>query len=309
MALVKIHDCIIFADETELLYLRLRELYPIIDDFLIVHATTTFQGAPRNVVRVEEDSRFAPFMPKVRQLLVDDLPTRTSPWFAEYAQRNAMTRVLGSLPPDDLVLLSDVDEIPSRAAVDRARELPVGRVGTFDMRFFYYGLNWELPERWRASRVFHAAALEYLSPQELRSCPADVVFHEPSWHFSYFYERRLLVGQIRAKAGAFSHAEFAAPPYLDEGYLAFCTRAGLSWCTSPKYAIKLQFRSVDGTYPEDIKADMGRWQGYVLDAEERDHVAEARGWLLYLAANGRVASTRLTRKLAKARPLSYGVTR
>ncbi len=298
---MKIHDCIIFADETELLYLRLKELYPVVDEFLIVHATTTFQGAPRNVVRVEEDSRFTPFMPKVRQLLVDDLPTRTSPWFAEYAQRNAMKRVLGSLPPDDLVLLSDVDEIPSRRAVERARELPVGRVGTFDMRFFYYGVNWELPERWRRSRVFHASALKYLSPQELRVCPTDVLFQEPSWHFSYFYERQSLIRQIRAKARSFSHAEFATPHYLDEGYLTFCTSAGLSWCTSPRYLIKLHFNDVDETYPDDIRTDMGRWQGYVLDAQERDYVAEARGWLLCAASNGRVVSTRLIRKAAKGR--------
>ena len=287
---MKVHDCVLFSNELDLLYLRLSELDPVVDNFVIVQATTTFQGAERPLVSIEDDSRFKQFSAKMRHIVVDDLPRGTTPWFAEFVQRDRSGQaLLEHAKPDDLVLLSDVDEIPSREAVEKARTIERGQVGAFDMRFFYYGLNWEVPfgwdGAWHRARAFRAEALSYVSAQELRICPPDIRIPESGWHFSYCYRRAELVDHIREKATSFAHTEFSRADYLSTSYLDFCIRGGLQWCTSPKYTIKFRFHDLDETYPEPIRAQASSWNEYCIMPEERDHATEARAWLLCIAAN------------------------
>ncbi len=238
-----VYDAFLFSGEFDLLYLRVSELDPIVDYFMVVEATTTFQGEPRSVVPLESDPRLAPFLHKLHHVVVDDLPRGTTPWIAEYVQRNALSQVISSAAPTDMVILSDVDEIPSRPAIEMAIARPPGEILALDMSFFYYGFNWETPARWDRARAVRASILQSVSPQELRSCPyPDTVIPEAGWHLSYFYKRKDIVERIKAKANSFSHREFASEKYLDDRYLAFCTTTGLSWCSSPRYAVKLRYR-------------------------------------------------------------------
>lgn len=47
---MKIYDCSIFRNELDLLEIRLKELYNHVDHFVIVEATHTFQGEPKELV-------------------------------------------------------------------------------------------------------------------------------------------------------------------------------------------------------------------------------------------------------------------
>jgi beta-1,4-mannosyl-glycoprotein beta-1,4-N-acetylglucosaminyltransferase len=200
---LKVYDCVTFFNEVDLLYLRLSELDPVVDQFVVVQASTTFMGARRDLVWPESDPRLERFAGKIRHVVVNDLPIAKNPWVAEHFQRNAIARALhGIVSPDDVVLVSDVDEIPRRSAVERAKTVGPGQIGAFDMRFFYYGLNWRLPERWCRSRVFRADLLTYLTPEEVRSTFPDFVVDDSGWHFSYCFRRRELVDRILVKAGA-----------------------------------------------------------------------------------------------------------
>ncbi len=299
---MKVHDCILFSNEIDLLYLRLSELDAVVDQFLIVQGTTTFQGAERTVVSLEDDDRLKPFAPKIRHVVVDDLPRGTTPWFAEYAQRNRLGEAAREqASPDDLLLFSDVDEIPSRKAVERAHLIERGQVGAFNMRFFYYGLNWEFPARWDRGRAVRADALRHVSAQELRSCPPDIVIREPAWHLSYFYRRNELLEQIKKKATSFAHSEYARRKYLKASYLDFCIRGGISWCTSPRYLVKFRFHSVDEGYPEQIKAERASWREFCIAENERDHAAEAEAWLLSIGASSWKGSERARKFLLRER--------
>ena len=75
---MRIYDCFIFSNEWDLLRLRLDELDPVVDEFVIVQATTTFQGSAKEVVRLKNDSRFSQFSHKIRDIIVDN-PVRGSP--------------------------------------------------------------------------------------------------------------------------------------------------------------------------------------------------------------------------------------
>jgi hypothetical protein len=280
-----VYDVFLFSGEFDLLYLRVSELAPVVDHFVVVEATTTFQGQPRTVAPLETDPRLAPFMSRIHHVVVDDLPRDTTPWVAEYVQRNALGRVRSYAEATDVVILSDVDEIPSRRAVELAAERPKGEILALDMRFFYYGFNWEQPARWERARVVRAKVLDRLSPQELRSFPyPDSVLPDAGWHFSYFYKRPEVVERIKSKANSFSHREYATAKYLDDRYLTFCATGGLSWCTSPRYALKLHYRAIGSAHPEQLTQARSAWEDYCLPEGDRDKLAEARAQLLHAAS-------------------------
>jgi beta-1,4-mannosyl-glycoprotein beta-1,4-N-acetylglucosaminyltransferase len=282
---VTVYDAFLFSGEFDLLYLRVSELDPIVDYFMVVEATTTFQGEPRSVVPLESDTRLAPFLHKLHHVVVDDLPRGSTPWIAEYVQRNALSRVLSSAAPTDLVMLSDVDEIPSRPAIEMALTRPLGEILALEMRFFYYGFNWETPARWDRARAVRAKILQSVSPQELRSFPyPDTVIREAGWHLSYFYKRKDIVERIKAKANSFSHREYASEKYLNDRYLAFCATTGLSWCSSPRYAVKLHYRDIGIAHPEQVRKQGTIWGDYCLPAIDRDKFAEARANVLHAAS-------------------------
>jgi beta-1,4-mannosyl-glycoprotein beta-1,4-N-acetylglucosaminyltransferase len=282
---VTIYDAFLFSGEFDLLYLRVSELASVVDHFVVVEATTTFQGRPRVVAPLESDPRLAPFMSRLHHVVVDDLPRDATPWVAEYVQRNALGKVRSYAEPTDLVILSDVDEIPSRRAVGLAMERPEGEILALDMRFFYYGFNWEQPVRWDRARVVRAKVLDRLSPQELRLFPyPDTVLPDAGWHFSYFYKRAELVERIRSKVNSFSHREYATEKYLDDGYLSFCATGGLSWCTSPRYALKLRYRAISAAHPEQLTLARGVWDDYCVAESERDRLVEARAQVLHAAS-------------------------
>ena len=298
---MKVYDCVPFFNEVDLLRLRLSELDPVVDKFIVVQATTTFQGDDKPVIPLQDDARLAPFAHKLCHVVVADLPRTTTPWFAENLQRNQVKEALAEAQPDDLVLLSDVDEIPNRRAVRDAQVVPRGQVAAFDMSFFYYGFNWALPTRWNRARAFRAAALTYLTPTELRACPPDITVAAAGWHLSYFYPRHELVQKIQTKAVAFSHGEYSTADYLQPRYLEFCLRGGLSWCTVPRYVLKLQFRELEATYPEDVTERPASWAGYCVPPRERDGVAEAKALFLSIAARTWLRAPLSVRQLAQYR--------
>ena len=90
----------------------------------------------------------------------------------------------------DMVILSDVDEIPSRPAIEMAVARPGGEIIALDMRFFYYGFNWETPARWDRARAVQARILQSVSASGATDPYARTPtrsFRTAGWHLSYFF--------------------------------------------------------------------------------------------------------------------------
>jgi hypothetical protein len=277
---MRIFDCMMFSNEIDQLYIRLRELDPVVEEFVLVQGTRTFQGAPRELVDPTLDSRVKEFRDRIRHVTVDRLPGVGPPWFSEYALRNAIGEALrGIVQPDDVVLASDADEIPRRAAVLEARKVAEGDVAGLAQRGLCYGLNWEHTRAWTQARAFRARALDFVSVEELRHCPPSTIIRDAGWHLSYFYRRGELVEQLERKVRAYSHQEWASREYLERRYLEFCVRGGLYWCTKPKYREKLRYRDVDASYPEVVREEPEQWEEFRLRPEDRDRGAEWRAEL------------------------------
>ena len=154
----RIFDCFTFFDELDLLQIRLDEVGSIVDRFVLVEATKTFQGDDKPLVFEREKMRFAPWLDKIEHVIID-FPAviphlsnksaktwgkdRATAWDREFYQRDQILRGLNGAGPNDLIMVSDIDEIPRRTALEQmlARKTYAGKLLVFLMRYYRFYLN------------------------------------------------------------------------------------------------------------------------------------------------------------------------
>lgn len=122
---MRVYDCFTFYNEFELLELRLKALWDVVDCFVIVEANRTFTNKPKDFNLIKRRDDFKEFAAKIRYIPADlsKIPFKgTGDWSIEYAQRNAIAHGLTDAAPDDFVMIGDLDEIPMPDVFQRLQE-------------------------------------------------------------------------------------------------------------------------------------------------------------------------------------------
>ncbi len=202
----KIYDCFAFFNELDLLEIRLHELDPVVDYFVLVEATRTFQKQPKPLYFVENRDRFKAFEKKIIHVVVDHYPnffTRfrvPTPMDYDNHQKNQIVEGLKNARPDDIIIYSDLDEIPDPEKLKAYANKPGIKV--FEQRFYSYFANLAMVEckaapelpikngqvRWRGSVMgFYRDYEDTKSFRKMRdlSEPDVTVIEEGGWHFTY----------------------------------------------------------------------------------------------------------------------------
>ena len=138
----KVFNLIPFNGELMMLELKLGEMADWVDHFVIVEAAQTFTGRPKPMYFRDNRERFEAWADKIIYVPVETLPPylETS-WAREFYQKASAVRgVSGLCGPDDIVLISDVDEIVDRRVFEGLSGEPV----SMGFRTFVYFLNCEL---------------------------------------------------------------------------------------------------------------------------------------------------------------------
>lgn len=140
-----VYDMFPFFNELELLEIRLNELDTVVDVFVLAEARHTFQKKPKDLVFGKNKDRFAKFLPKIRHVVVNELPgffykwRSPSAWDVSDFQKGQVVRGLFDAKSGDTLIFSDVDEIPTASAV-RAHAAHKG-ITVFEQRLYAYYLN------------------------------------------------------------------------------------------------------------------------------------------------------------------------
>lgn len=138
-----VYDCFQFFNELDILKIRLNVLNPVVDRFVISEATETFSGLKKPLYYEENKELFAEFADKIIHVVVEDTPEGDT-HYRDTFQKNAVTRGLAGCTDDDVVIFSDLDEIPNP---DKIREILKNfqddKIYHFAQRLFYCYLNME----------------------------------------------------------------------------------------------------------------------------------------------------------------------
>lgn len=206
-------DAFPFHDELDILEVRLTELYDTVDWFVLVEADVTHQDRPKPSYYRDHRDRFAAFADKIVPVWATKLPTladNPDPWARELAQREHIATGLAHLGvgDDDIVMQSDVDEIPR---ADAARNVRPGKgfVG-FHQRGHFWAVDWLYPPGWNGTVAGTGASIHRLGDRTpfgnmrgVRNQPGLVTMPDAGWHLSW------LGGPDRAvkKVNSFCHPE------------------------------------------------------------------------------------------------------
>ena len=109
---MKIYDCITYCGEDLLLKIRFETLYDKVDKFIVVEANKYFNGEKKR--KLFNQTKFEKYLDKLEYYYIEDLPKYNGNNLEyEIFIKNQIERGLNNLDDEDIILISDADEIPN----------------------------------------------------------------------------------------------------------------------------------------------------------------------------------------------------
>lgn len=145
----KIYDCFMFNNEIEILHTRIDYLYDVVDYFVICEAKVSHS---RKINKEEFNfikhyDIFEKYMDKIIFLLIEDFPFISDDigfgeWKNENYQRKYLYHGFKDADPDDIIIISDLDEIPFDKTIKEGINLINNNeklfIGVNQLLFYYY---------------------------------------------------------------------------------------------------------------------------------------------------------------------------
>ena len=221
-------DCFMYFDEDLVLDIRLNILNKLVKKFVIVESAYDHAGNKKSLNF--EIEKFKKFKDKIQYIPINELPIKKKffkknwrpEWHIENAQRNKLALGYEDLSDDDLIMISDIDEIPNPK-----------KIGDFNVKNTYACfiqmnlqskinlLNIDIKD-WPGTKICKKKNL--ISPQWLRNIKIKKrpfwkfykpkqpqLIYEGGWHFSFLKNPE----NISKKIKSFVHQELNKDNFTD----------------------------------------------------------------------------------------------
>lgn len=215
-------DCFTFYNELDILELRLTELYPVIDKFILVEADKTFKGEEKKFIFEENKGRYEKWMDKIIHVKVyypSHLIETKDPWPREKFQRNSFMPTLYSLnlSDNDLVFITDVDEILNPERVNYIKSsYDLNCVNKMEMTNYFGNFhNKEITNKWYHPKVVNWGTLKAITPDQCRHNFKCQWWENGGWHLSYFGGVEMVANKLQN----FSHQEYNKEKFKDKDHI------------------------------------------------------------------------------------------
>ncbi len=228
---MNIYDCFMYFDEDLLLDLRLHSLDKFVKKFVITEATYTHNGSDKKLKF--DINKFKKFKDKINYIIVEDQPKNILKFndsdnndqkgeklilngmARDYHQRENLKKGLTEALDDDLILISDLDEIPN------LEELKLSEINNniiiFEQKMFYYKLNLFYKDFvWQGSKG--TKYKNFISPQWLRNIKGKKY---AKWRLDVFFSKKKYSNLIFIKNGGWHFTCLRTPEELEKKLLNF----------------------------------------------------------------------------------------
>lgn len=256
-------DAFSFFNEFDLLKLRLNYLNDVVDYFLICECNHTYSSIPK---------------PYYLDQVIDDIPENISKkiirikyevdgryyyndaWRLEKEQRNFISKNLDQFHFNDIIMISDLDEIPKKEIVKNFLDNSINynTIVCLKQELFYYNFNTYLHNQWEGTSIstvgtciekgseFMRGVFKYFDQNQRNEMKLKFVFVENAgWHFSYFGDFNF----IKTKIKSFAHTELNKNEYTDDLHIINCVKNKKFIFGEDMHSIKYDFNK----FPSEIK--------------------------------------------------------
>jgi len=263
-----------YFDDDLVLDIRLNTLDKYVDHFVIAEATMDHAG---NEKKLNFDiKKFIKFKNKINYLIIEDLPknikTYKKDWHPAHIrdqfQRNSLERGYRKFTDNDLIMISDIDEIPNPKKIQEFKIK--NRYACFIQKNFQAKIN-NLNitnENWPGTKICQKKFLK--SPQWLRNLKTkkrkiwsffrdkepQVIFNG-GWHFSFLKNNEL----IQKKIMSFAHQEFNQSNLTDLESIRKRVDSGLDI-----FERQYQYKKIplDQEFPQYILENKSKFKDWIL---------------------------------------------
>jgi beta-1,4-mannosyl-glycoprotein beta-1,4-N-acetylglucosaminyltransferase len=275
----KVYDLFMMNIELDWLEIRLNELKDHVDYFVILESASTFTGLPKPLYLKDNWEQFSAFHDQIiYQVLNDTGFYSTITWDHEDLQRNAMfNQVFPNLFGEqqaslgDVILVSDIDEMPRPATLQVLRNCQYPRRLTLHSRFYYYSFQWlHRGAEWPHPQATIYEGNKTIRPANLRNGEGGNIIQiqldkadlwNAAWHCSFCFAT--LEGMIN-KISSFSHTRLNRPEFRDPEEVVRRVRNGLDlFDRKDQYYDRVELNADIPKYMETHKEQFS----YILDRD------------------------------------------
>jgi beta-1,4-mannosyl-glycoprotein beta-1,4-N-acetylglucosaminyltransferase len=220
-----------YFDEDLLLDLRLNTLDKFVKKFVITEATYTHNGSKKELKF--DINKFSKFKDKITYLIVDNQPENIlnlvdgeskekrgeklilNGMARDYYQRENLSKGLKEACEDDLILISDLDEIPNLEDLDFTKIK--NRILIFKQKMFYYKLNLFYEDyTWLGTKAVKNK--NFISPQWLRNVKGK---NYPKWRVDTLFSKKKYSNLLFVDNGGWHFTCLRTPKELEKKLLNF----------------------------------------------------------------------------------------
>lgn len=264
--MIKIYDCFTFFNELDLLELRLEELYNHVDRFVLVESDHTFTNKPKPYYFDENRQRFSRFLDKIQHVKIQS-QLNSDPWQNEFYQRDCILQGCVDAHDNDIIIVSDVDEIPRNTVLKSIRHSKKDIMALF-IPFFYFKLNFVSTHTDLYSPNIVAARKHLvcdLGPENLRKLKGHFkhnrqwqnydceIYHHAGWHFTYLGDNKF----VKTKFVSFSHASDHTVESVENFDMNNELHEG-----------ERRFVKIDEYFPKTVLKNLNKYQQYIESGYE-----------------------------------------
>ena len=255
-------DSFLFHNETELVELRIKYLDKMVDYFVIVEANITHQGKKKvwNFPKILE-SNLKEFSEKIQYHQLDINPEKIKneeswiiddikgddAWRIENFQRNYIKTACQKFSNEDILIISDIDEIPSKQKLEFIKSCDFKKIApiSLEQHLFHIDCNFLRLESWRGSIVTTMQICNAYSPHRLRRVRNRIShFFESGWSFSSFGGPN----KIKEKFESIAHKEFNNDKFKNIDHIMNCQQTG-----ADLFHRKVQSKKIEKNFfPKDL---------------------------------------------------------
>lgn len=261
--------------------MRLNILNDVVDHFVIVESNLKHSGESKPYYFEENKERFSKFLPKIIIYHVEDNPVdfanlpntddkdlkqiygfikdqnnrfnvHTQPDYGrDFFQKESVRRALINCNDDDLVLISDADEIPNPNLLRKKEKFDPNIIYSFNQPTYYYYINVLKQNDWYGTKLGTYKTIRNLSFNEVRGDEKlSTKISNGGWHFSFMGGENM----IRTKLTSYSARDMLNSHILNS------IENNINNNIDPFFRSHLKIVELDKTYPKYILENIDKYR-------------------------------------------------
>jgi beta-1,4-mannosyl-glycoprotein beta-1,4-N-acetylglucosaminyltransferase len=233
-------DAFTYFNEKELVELRIKYLNSVVDCFVVVESNITFTGKEKkwnfpdilknNLKEFSHKIQYHQLNININEIkneeswIIDDVKGDDF-WRIENYQRNYIKVACKKFSKDDILMVSDLDEIPSIKKINFILTSDFKKIApiALEQYLFHLDCNYLRLESWRGTIVMTVDICNKFSPQKFRTLRNRISYLTAGgWSFSSFggYDR------VKEKIESYAHSEHNNDKFKSLEHIANCQKTG-----------------------------------------------------------------------------------